>query len=406
MASENEIQKKIFEELRTTHETFKEAVDQQIDEVRKLGYSKPETDQKIETINSDLTELRKSLDEITVKLNRPKGAFGGSDDDDEGEEIRKSAFIKYIRKGVGESGRAIMSADEIRSLSSSSDTAGGYLVPSSWESELLVKAYDDAEIRPLCNVGTTGRDSVNIPSLKKPSVGWGITDVAVDPQTLTAGGERMEVFDLRALTLIHNNTLDDTDANIWAELSDQFSMAIAEAEDDGFAVGPGANSVKGILADTRVLANFTITGVAAALNDATHNGVDALIGMLYSLKKTYRRNSTWGMNSTVEGTVRTFKDSNGQYLWQPPVQAGAPATLLGRPLINPEGFPDVAAGTFPIVLGDFRKGYRIRDRAGISIQRLVERYAEYDQTGFMIKKRVAGQVVLPEAFTCLKVSAT
>jgi HK97 family phage major capsid protein len=79
---------------------------------------------------------------------------------------------------------------------------------------------------------------------------------------------------------------------------------------------------------------------------------------------------------------------------------------LGRPLINPEGFPDVAANAFPIVLGDFRKGYRIRDRSGVTIQRLVERYAEYDQTGFMIKKRVAGQVTQAEAFRCLKVATS
>jgi len=405
MATDTEIQKKLFEEVRTTHDAFKEAVDKQIEEVRKNGYSKSETDQKVEAISNDLTEFRKALDEITAKIQRPKGVENNASSEE--EELRKSAYMKYLRKGVGESGRSIMTPDEIRSLSSTSDANGGFLVPESWESELLVKAYNDSEIRPLCNVGTTGRDSINIPSLKKPVVGWGITDVAVDTQTLTTGNERMEVFDLRALTLIHNNTLDDADANIWMELSDQFSMAVAEAEDDGFATGPGANSVKGVLADTRVLANFTITGVAADIFDSTHNGVDALISMLYGLKKTYRRNATWAMNSATEGAVRRLKNpTTDEYLWQPPVQAGAPATILGRPLINPEGYPDIAAGTYPISLGDFRKGYRIRDRSGLSIQRLSERYAEYDQTGFMIKKRVAGQVVMPEAFRVLKVSAT
>ena len=161
---------------------------------------------------------------------------------------------------------------------------------------------------------------------------------------------------------------------------------------------------QGVIADERVQANFKVTGVAGALSDASNNGVDALIDMLQSLKKTYRRNSTWAMNSTTEGTVRQFKDGNGQYLWQPPVQPGNPSTLLGRPLANPEAMPDVAANSFSIALGDFRKGYKIRDRAGLSVQRLVEKYAEYDQTGFIVKKRVGGQVTLPEAFVLLKTS--
>jgi HK97 family phage major capsid protein len=263
-----------------------------------------------------------------------------------------------------------------------------------------------AELRPICNVATTGRDAVFMPALQKPSVAWGTTNLAVSAQDLAAGGERIEIFDLRALVLIHNNTLDDTDANIWAELNDQFSMAIAEAEDVAFATGAGNSSPQGVIADSRVTANYVASGVAAAISDANNNGVDALITILHGLKKAYRSNATWAMNSTTEGAVRQLKDTNGQYLWQPPVQAGAAATLLGRPVVNPEGLPDIAANAFPIVLGDFRKGYKIRDRQGIVVQRLVERYAEYDQTGFLVKRRTGGQVVLPEAFACLKVATS
>jgi HK97 family phage major capsid protein len=211
---------------------------------------------------------------------------------------------------------------------------------------------------------------------------------------------------LRALVLIHNNTLDDADANIWAELNGAFSRAIAEAEDTAFAAGSGVNQPQGVIADSRVQANFKLSGVADKLSDANNNGVDPLIGALYSLKKIYRRNATWALNSATEAEVRKLKDGDKNYLWQPPVQAGAPATLLGRPLINPEGMPDIAAGSFPIVIGDFRTGYAIRDRAGVTVQRLIERYAEYDQTGFLVKRRTGGQVVLPEAFACLKIAAS
>src|SRR5574337_731750 len=343
-------------------------VDRQIEEVRKSGAASDDTKAAIEKANAEIGELRKALDEAVKAAQRPgNGATGNEDPKD--RELR-SAYSKFLRYGAGENGRSMMSVEEIRALSQASDAEGGFLVPTAWESGLITQAYDAAEIRPLCDVAPTGRDTVFMPALAKPTVAWGTVNVAVDPQSLGAGGERMSIYDLKGLVLIHNNTLDDADADIWGELQMQFSDAIA-----------------------------------AALSDSTHNGIDPLITALYLLKKTYRRNATWIFNSNTEAVIRTLKDANGQYLWQPPVQAGAPATLLGRPIANAEGMPDIAANAFPIAIGDCKRGYRIRDRKGVSIQRLVERYAEYDQTGFLVKKRTGGQVVLAEAFRLIKIAA-
>lgn len=397
--------KKVFDEFRSTSEQLKEYVDKKLDEVRKNGQASADTVESIDKINASITELRSQYDALVADFNRPK--FEGSDKDKSPEvQLREQAYTKYLRFGFGDQTRAAFTPEETRALSGASDGNGDFLVPDSYESEIIMQAFDAAEIRPLCNVRPTGRDAVQMPSLSKPTVAWGTKNVAVTEQQLSAGSERIEIFDLKALTLIHNNTLDDAAADVWGELRDAFGMAVAEAEDDAFAAAAGDRMPKGIIADSRVQANYTPTGVAAALSDGSNNGVDALITLLHALKKAYRRNSTWAMNSTVEGTVRQFKDSNGQYLWQPPVIPGNPTTLLGRPIVNPEGLPDVAANAFPIALGDFRSGYKIRDRAGIVIQRLVERYAEYDQTGFLLKKRVGGQVTLPEAFQLLKVATS
>ena len=398
--------KSVFEEMRKAHEVLKEHVDKKLEELRKSATADPLTLSTIEKVNADLTELRGKYDALLIAGQRPSAAGVGEAADSPEVELRKTAFDKFLRFGFGESGRAQFTSEETRALSSSADVDGGFLVPNSFESEIIMNAYNEGELRQLCQVAPTGRDSVQMPVLAKPVVAWGTRNLAVSAQDIAAGQERLEIFDLKALTLIANNTLDDSAADVWAELRDAFGMAIAEAEDDAFSVGPGNKMPQGFIADTRVQANYVPSGVAAALSDATNNGVDALITMLQTLKKVYRRNSTWAMNSTTEGVVRQFKDSNGQYLWQPPVQPGNPSTLLGRPLANPEGMADVAANSFSIGLGDFRKAYKVRDRAGISVQRLVEKYAEYDQTGFLIKKRVGGQVTLPEAFVLLKTATT
>lgn len=395
-------------EMVKTFESMKEVNDKAIKEAEtRGGQALAETRAQLDKINGDLTELRQAYEAKVKELQYVRPAEGNEKRLSKEELEHRAAYVKMLRFGMGESARTSWKPEELRSLSNRSDVDGGFLMPPSFESGLIMGAYDQAEIRPLCQASPTTRDTVILGKLSKPTVAWGTVDVAVSAQTLTAGDTRVPILDLKALTLIHNNTLDDAGSDVWGELQMAFDQAIAEAEDDAFIVGTGGLlQPGGILTNALVQANYTPSGVAAALTDSTHNGVDALITCLYSLKKTYRRNATWALNSTTEAVVRTLKDANGQYLWQPPVQAGTPATLLGRPLANPEAAPDIGANTYPIAIGDFRSGYKIRDRAGITVQRLVERYAEYDQTGFLLKRRVGGAVAQPEAFACIKIAAS
>lgn len=397
---------KVLDELKTTTEELHKYVDRKIEESRASGgEGDPTTRESIDKANAQITELRKLYDELLVASQRPGGLGGGESQDPENLLIR-SAFNKWIRHGMGEDAAVSMTSEEKRALANSADADGGFLVPVEFENTVIMNAYNEAAIRPLVGARPTSRDTVFLPALAKPVVSWGAAGVAVSPQDLEVGGQTLQVYDLKALALIHNNTLDDSASDIWGELSDAFSMAVAEAEDNAFAAGAGANSPLGVMSSAGVLANNTVSGVAAALSDASNNGIDVLLTALYNLKSSYRRKAAFGFNSSTEAVIRQLKDSNGQYLWQAPVQAGAPATLLGRPVAAIEGMADIGAGAYPIVVGDFASGYRIRDRSGVTVQRLTERYAEYDQTGFLLKRRTGGQVVKAEAFQCIKIAAS
>jgi len=397
--------KEFNEQLNRTFEEFKTRNDKAIEEAAKRnGEATAETRVVVDKINDDLTKIRKSMKDIETRLNRPKFSPEGKGEEDAEKELRAVAFKKWIRYGFdGE--RVTWTPEERRSLSSAADGTGGFLVPIEFESGIIMNAYNMTELRPICQVGTTGRDTVQLGSLSKPVVAWGRSDITISPQTLTAGGERIIIYPLRAIALVHNDTLDDAEADMDVEINMAFARAVAEAEDDAFAAGAGDDSPHGIAADTRVQALYVASGIADDLSDAAHNGVDALTDVMYTPKKTYRRNGTWAFNSTTEAAIRKLKDGEGRYRWQPPIQEGRPALLLGRPIVNPEGMPDIGAGTYPIVFGDFMAGYKIRDRKGLTIQRLVERYAEYEQTGFKIVSRTGGQVTLAEAFAPLKIAA-
>ena len=81
----------------------------------------------------------------------------------------------------------------------------------------------------------------------------------------------------------------------------------------------------------------------------------------------YRARGSWLMNGGTLAKLRTMKDGQGNYLWQPSYQAGQPEMILGRPVVEAVDMPDVAANAYPIVFGDFATAYRIVDRLALSV---------------------------------------
>jgi HK97 family phage major capsid protein len=111
------------------------------------------------------------------------------------------------------------------------------------------------------------------------------------------------------------------------------------------------------------------------------------------------------MNGTTLGNVRTLKDGDGRYLWQPSFQVGQPATILGRPVVEAKDMPDIAANAFPILYGDF-SAYRIVDRLSMAI--LVNPYllATKGLTRIHATRRVGGRVIQAARFRKLKMATS
>lgn len=393
-------EQELIVEINKLHKNFTEAVDRMDSERAAAGEASAETRAMVDTLTADIQKVYAQIDELRSDLAVRNVPAPG--ELTEAQATHKRAMELYLRKGL----KAEYTPEERRALTEASDADGAFFAPEDMESGIMMKASNIAVMRPLCDIGTTSRMAVVQGIISKPIVGWGSENLEISKQTLQAGADRLDIEDLKALYLVSNDTLDDSEADIIGELSMAFGRVIAEEEDIVIAAGSGFKRPLGFTQVAAIQANYTPTGVAAALSDGTHNGMDCLISALTSLKGTYRANSTWAFNSATMGLVMQFKDDYGQYLWQPQSQQGAPATLLGRPTAVNEGMPDVAAGAYPIAIADFQMGYKLRDRAGLAIKRLDERYAEYDQVGFIVKKRVGGKPKLPECYQLVKVAAS
>ncbi|MEL7231641.1 MAG: phage major capsid protein, partial [Pseudomonadota bacterium] len=101
--------------------------------------------------------------------------------------------------------------------------------------------------------------------------------------------------------------------------------------------------------------------------------------------------------------IRKIKDADGNYIWQPSIQAGQPSQLMGYPVIEAEDMPDIGPGSLSVAFGDFRRGYLIADRQGVRVLR--DPYSAKPYVLFYTTKRVGGGVQDKDAIALLEFGA-
>lgn len=142
-------------------------------------------------------------------------------------------------------------------------------------------------------------------------------------------------------------------------------------------------------------------GTAIKISEELLNDV---LELFYSLRSPYRKKAVWVLNDSTVKALRKLKDSTGNYIWNPSVQAGVPDTILNRPYYTSSYVPEIKAGAKCLAFGDFSY-YWIGDRQGRSFKRLNEVFAMNGQVGFLASQRVDGRLILTEAVKTLGMKA-
>ncbi len=368
------------------------AVERQDVEIAKHGTATAESAAEIVKINESLTAVMGQRDEFEAKLERmklPSSAGDGKTEVDEAAVAHKAAFYKYIRHGKG-----ALNPDERKQLVE--DATGQFLIEPELDTELVLALPKLTVMRNLATIRPVTKDRLKIKSMGAVQVGWGkletgsdITESSPVPGTPTF----QYVEDLLALAKIGEDELEDSDFNLEPILADLFSTALAEAEDLAFFRGAGHDSEQpaGVCLDATLIADTVTSTTAGAVT------VEKFLEMIYTCPTQYRRSGQFVVHSTTELLLRQLRAKTGEavyegaFLWQPSVQAGKPNMFLGYGIHTQDDMKEISdtAQVFAI-FGDFKKGYRIIDRTGMSIQRITELYSEEGLIGFKIKKRVSG----------------
>ena len=176
-----------------------------------------------------------------------------------------------------------------------------------------------------------------------------------------------------------------------------FRSRIGAKEEEAFFIGDGKGKPTGIFAATG--------GAESGATTSTANiTFDDVLELFYSLRSPYRKKAVWVLNDSTVKALRKLKDSTGNYIWNPSVQAGVPDTILNRPYYTSSYVPEIKAGAKCLAFGDFSY-YWIGDRQGRSFKRLNEVFAMNGQVGFLASQRVDGRLILTEAVKTLGMKA-
>lgn len=383
----------LFAEFSSAFEEFKATNDQRLAEIEKRGSADGLLEGKLERLNRMLDGHKAALDRASAERARPalEGKSGAIED---GEY--KQAFSAYVKRG------------EEKALQSGVNADGGFVVPAEVETEIGRLMTHVSPIRAIAGVRQVSGAVYKRPiTLAGPQTGW-VGETASRPttnnQTLTElSYPTTELYAMPAATTAF---LDDAAVDVGQWIADEVNAAFAAQETTAFVTGDGTNKPRGFLSGTKVAESswswgnlgYLATGTSGAL--PASNASDVLIDLVYALKAGYRQNASWVLNRKTQGALRKLKDADGNYLWQPAAAADGRASFMGFPLVEAEDMPNIGADSFSIAFGDFRRGYLIVDRQGVSVLR--DPFSSKPYVLFYTTKRVGGGIADFDAIKLLK----
>ena len=300
----------------------------------------------------------------------------------------KDAFWKVMRNKH--------SLEVQNALQIGTDSEGGYLVPDEFERTLVDALLEENIFRSLAKVITTSSGDRKIPVVASKGTASWIDEEGLIPESDDSFGQvSIGAYKLATMIKVSEELLNDSVFNLESYIAKEFARRIGSKEEEAFFIGDAAGKPTGIFHST----GGAELGVTAASSTAIT--FDELMDLFYSLRSPYRKNATFVTNDATVKLIRKLKDGNGQYLWQPSVQAGQPDTILNRPVKTSSYVPTAEAGAKTVAFGDFGY-YWVADRQGRSFQRLNELFAATGQVGFRATQRVDGKLILPEAIKVLQ----
>ena len=265
--------------------------------------------------------------------------------------------------------RSFVAAPESRDLTKGSATAGGNTVPTSFYDTLWEHLIETAAIAGVATVfNTAGGENFEVPVTTTHATGALITEGSTLTESDAAFAKRtLGAYKYAYSFQVSSELLADTGVDLQGYFARQAGRALGNAFGADLATGNASSKPSGAVQTSTL-------GVTGSASVAGKPSADNLIDLFYSVISPSRNSDkcVWLFRDSTAATIRKLQDNSGgtgvgNYLWTPGL-AGAPDTILGKPVVIEPNIAATATSAKSVVFGDM-SAYFVRVAGGVRFER-------------------------------------
>jgi HK97 family phage major capsid protein len=320
------------------------------------------------------------------------------------------AFAKWLRggmpvlspeeQGLMQSRAVALDTLGIQNAQTITTTGGGYLIPTGFSEQLeealrwfggIVGEVDEFQTdtgNPL--PWPTDNDVANKGRMLAINTAVTTTDITFGQVTFNAFTGSSD------LVLVPIQLMQDSFFDMDSYLARKLGTRLGRLMNQQCTIGTGGGTAP---TGIQVAAIASGNNVQGAVGTSTSIGYKDLVNVMHACDPAYRirPSAKFVFNDNTLKIIRQLVDGASRPLWQPGISAGFgagfPSTILDKEYVINSDMPNMAASAYGVLFGDLSL-YKLRRVAGgVTVMRLVERYADYLQVGFLAFVRFDGNLI-------------
>jgi len=267
---------------------------------------------------------------------------------------------------------------EMRAQGTNPNEAGGFTVPTTLQARVIESLVTYGGIASVCQLLQTDNGA---------PIAWATSDGGEEEGELIGENKAAKEKDVEfgmgtlgshtissKIIRVSEQLLQDSGIDMEAFLAGRISKRVARTRNRLIVQGTGAGETADAPAQPKGLEVSTAQGAMTA--KATTFTWQEVNGLIHSIDPAYRTSAKFRL------AFNDKTDANGRPLWLPGIDSDRPATILKHQYVIDQAIADIGAGKKFMFGGDFNE-LVLRAVRSLTLKRLVERYAEYGQVGFL-----------------------
>lgn len=389
--------KRLHEERLNCWNQAKELLDGAETAKRELTGEEEQTYQRLNDRMSQIDARSAELAEAEDRAQAADAAFAKllGDEPDPRREQRgrdvNAELREFLRGNAGRRFELAPAGDEQRDLVKGTATAGGNTVPVGFYGSLVEHMIENSGVLQAGPTLLTTDSGVDMPVPRTTAHGANagiVAEGAPLPEGDPAFGQvTLKAYKYGKLLQIAPELLEDTGVDLAGYIARDAGRAVGNGLGVHLVAGTGTNQPQGVI----TAATVGVTGGTGVVGVFTG---DNLIDLFYSVIAPYRNSPScgWLFKDSSVATLRKIKDTTGQYIWMPGLAAGAPDTVLGKPMYTDPNVPATGVNNKSVVFGDFST-YFVRQVRTIRFERSDDYAFGNDLVSYRVLLRADGQQV-------------